>query len=117
MKDRINNLFSAIDRMDADGFSAFLTQNASFRFANAPAVIGRDNITDAVSGFFKQVKGLHHRFLEVWERDNIVICEGEVTYTRHNGSELTAPFVDILRMESGLIADYRIYMDTSILFA
>jgi len=117
MKDWINNLFSRVDKMDAAKFSAFLTPNASFRFANAPAVIGRENIRDAVSSFFTQIKGLRHRILEVWECDNVVICEGEVTYTRHNGSVLTLPFVDILRMEAELIADYRIYMDISVLFA
>ncbi|MDO8662925.1 MAG: nuclear transport factor 2 family protein [Candidatus Omnitrophota bacterium] len=116
-KEWIKNLFSKIDRMDSDGFSASLAQNASFRFANAPAVIGRENIRGAVSSFFTQIKGLRHRILETWECGNTVICEGEVTYTRHNGSALTLPFVDILRMEAELIADYRIYMDISALFA
>ncbi len=117
MKGWINSLFSTVDKMDADRFSAFLTQDASFRFANAPAVMGRENIRGAVSGFFTQIKALRHCVLKVWERDNTIICEGEVTYTRHNGSELTLPFVNIFRMETELITDYRIYIDISALFA
>jgi len=56
---------------------------------------------------------LRHHIQGVWKQSNIMICEGEVTYTRLNGSDLTLPFVDIIRMKGDLIADYRIYMDIS----
>lgn len=117
MKERMNDLFAAIDRRDADGFVAFLTENASFRFGNAPAVIGRDNIRACVSKFFSQIKGLRHCVLEVLECPGKVICEGEVTYTRLDDKQVTLPFADIFRMQGALIADYRIYIDVSPLFA
>lgn len=115
MKDRMKQLFAAIDRKDADGFVSFLTEDACFRFGNAPVVCNKKDIRNAVSAFLSNIKGLRHTILGVWEQDNIVICEGEVTYTRQNGSELTLPFADIFRMKQDLIADYRIFMDISCL--
>ncbi len=112
-KGLLKNLFLAIDRKDADGFVSFLTQDACFRFANAPVIHNQEGIRSAVVLFFSSLKGLRHRLLDVWEQDNVIICAGEVTYTRQDGSELTLPFVDILRMHGDLISDYRIYMDIS----
>lgn len=113
MKDWMKQLFTAIDRKDADGFVSFLTEDACFRFANAPAICNRADIQKAVAQFLSSVKSLRHSVIDVWQQDNTVICEGEVTYTRHNGSELIIPFVDIFRMKGELIADYRIFMDVS----
>lgn len=117
MKELFRQLFTAIDKRDANGFVSFLTDNASFRFANAPAVSGKEGIRQAVRGFFAQIKGLSHRIDELWQQGNTVICEGEVVYIRLDGSRLTVPFVDIFRLEKGLIANYRIYIDISTLFS
>ena len=117
MKEWLSRLFEAIDRMDVDGFVSSLSEEASFRFANAPVVYGRGGIHCVVSNFFSNIKGIHHTIGGVWEQDGIVICEGEVTYMRHDGQELVLPFMNIFRMNGSLIADYRIYMDISPLFA
>ncbi len=117
MKEWLKELFDAIDRKDVDGFVSFFAEDACFRFANASSVSKKKNIHRAVSSFFSQIKGLKHHILEVWGDDNIVICEGEVTYLREDACRITLPFVNILRREGGLINDYRIYMDISPLFA
>lgn len=113
MKDWMTRLFATIDRKDADGFVSFFTKDACFRFANAPVISNKENIRDAVTLFFSNIKSLRHRILAVWEQENVVICEGEVTYTLHTGREVEIPFVDIFRMDRDLIKDYRIYMDIS----
>jgi len=113
MKEWTKQLFAAIDRKDADGFVSFLTEDACFRFANAPVICNRENIRNAVVLFFSNIKSSRHRILNVWEQDNVVICEGEVNYIRQNGSELALPFVDIFQIKDNLISDYRIYMDIS----
>ncbi len=115
MNEDINNLFASIDCKDAQGFVNLFTEDASFRFGNAPVIHNRKNIREGVSLFFTSIKNLRHRITGFWEKDDVIICEGEVTYTRHDGSELTLPFVDILRMKEKLISDYRIYMDISAL--
>ncbi len=116
MRDLIEQIFEAIDNKDAAGFGAFFTEDAVFRFGNARAVSGKANIENVVSGFFSNIKGLKHRILDVWLENDVIICAGEVTYTRNDDNKLTLPFVDILRMRDRLILDYRIYMDISPLF-
>jgi ketosteroid isomerase-like protein len=113
MKSWVKQLFAAIDREDADGFVSFLTEDARFRFANAPVIRNRENIRNAVALFFSSITSSRHHILNVWEQDGVVICEGEVNYIRQNGSELSLPFVDIFQMKDNLISDYRIYMDIS----
>jgi ketosteroid isomerase-like protein len=113
MNERIKDIFAAIDRKDAEGFVSFLTVDASFRFANAPVMRNRKAIREGVGLFFTGIKKLRHRISGIWEQDGMIICEGEVTYTRHDDSALTLPFVDILRLKGELVFDYRVYMDIS----
>ncbi len=110
-------LFRSIDAMDAGRFASFLTEDAVFRFGNAPEARGREAIRALVAGFFEMIAGLEHRVTDTWAQPGTVVCRGEVTYTRKDGTQLTVPFADVLVMRGESIADYRIYMDVSQLFA
>jgi len=113
----LRELFAAIDACDGERFANFLTPGAEFRFGSAPAVVGRDAIREAVEGFFSSIAGLSHTLHYTAADGETLICEGEVTYTRHDDSRVTLPFVDLLRMEDGLFSTYRIYMDIGPLYA
>lgn len=114
---RIEELFSAIDSNDAKRFVEFLTDDAVFRFGSAPAVHGRDAIEQAVSGFFSTISGCRHALHTSWTGPDSFACEGEVTYTRLDGSEVTLPFADIFDLRGEKISGYRIYVDVAPLFA
>jgi ketosteroid isomerase-like protein len=114
---QLRELFAAIDACDSKRFASFLTPGAEFRFGAAPAVIGRDAIRQAVEGFFSTIAGLSHSLTYTVADGETLICEGEVTYTRHDDSRVTLPFVDVLRTEDGLFSTYRIYMDIGPLYA
>lgn len=110
-------LFAAIDARDADAFAAFIAPDGEFRFANAPAVRGRAAVREAVAGFFGAIGGCRHRLLRTWTGPGTAACEGEVTYTRRDGSEFTVPFANVFLLSSDGIASYRIYIDNGPLFA
>jgi ketosteroid isomerase-like protein len=110
-------LFAAIDGRDAQAFAGFLAADGEFRFGNAPPVVGRDAVRDAVAGFFGAIGGCRHRLLRAWQTEGSVACEGEVTYTRHDGSQVTLPFANVFVLRGGEIASYRIYIDNAPLFA
>jgi len=126
-----DDLFRTIDRMDADGFVRFLTEDARFRFGNMPAIVGRQAIRDAVSAFFASITDLSHRVTGIYEQGNTAIVEGEVTYTRKDGSRVTLPFANFFTLSPSplnsaesaandsptLICDYRIYIDLSPLYS
>ena len=113
----VSDLFASIDRRDTDLFVGFLTEDAIFRFGNQPPVHGRAAIAEAVGQFFSQIAGLAHDVRDTWDAGDAVIVAGDVTYTRHSGSEVTLPFADIFRMRDGLVREYLIYMDVNPLFA
>ncbi|MGZ5130697.1 MAG: nuclear transport factor 2 family protein [Caldimonas sp.] len=110
-------LFASIDAKDSARFVSFLTEDAQFRFGNAPAAVGRDAIFAAVEGFFASIAACRHNVPNVWAVPGHVICQGEVTYTRHDGSVLTVPFVNVFTMAGERIRDYLIYIDASALYA
>ena len=113
----MHELLGRVDAMDVEGFIAFLRPDARFRFANAPAATGREAIAVAVAGFFTAIRSLRHEITGAWTVPGHSICEGRVTYTRLDGSRLSVPFVNVLEMAGGLVADYRIYVDAAALFA
>ena len=114
---RMKSVFDAIDRKDTQQFIAYLAPDAVFRFGSAAPVQGRDEIAGAVDAFFSSIAGCRHVLHDTWQGDNSFACEGEVTYRRHDNSEITLPFVDVFDLRGDLISGYRIYIDIAPLFA
>lgn len=113
---RLHELFTAIDRMDASAFAQFITPNGSFRFGNFPPVVGREAIEETVRNFFQSIKGLRHQLSDVIREKDKVVITGQVTYTRHNQTTITVPFCNVFTLEDNLISQYDIYIDISQLY-
>ena len=109
-------LFNGIDAKDHVLFGTFLTDDAQFRFANHPAVVGKENIVNFLEGWFQSIAAIKHSNLSVREGDGFVLTEGTVTYTRHSGSTLSVHFANVFNMVDGKIKDYLIYVDNSTLY-
>jgi limonene-1,2-epoxide hydrolase len=110
-------IFAAIDQEDPEAFVAYLTEDAVFRFGSAPAVQGRDAICAAVENFFATIAACSHDVHKTLSSGSTLVCEGEVTYRRHNDTEITLPFTDVFEYEGGLISQYKIYIDINPLYA
>ena len=113
----IRDLFRCVDAKDCDGWLEFLAPDARFRFGNAAMVEGRGAIGEAVTAFFTSISALRHDLEDTWWHSDALICRGEVTYRRLDGSTLTVPFANVLKLDDKLIHDYRIYADTSELYS
>jgi len=111
------HLFAVVDARDAAGFVELLTPDARFRFGNAPALAGAAAIRAGVSGFFASIAACRHRLIHTFSGPAGVACEGEVTYTRHDGRQVVVPFVNVFELRGTLIESYRIYIDNSPLSA
>ena len=110
-------VLAVVDAGDAADFVDLLTPDAQFRFGNSPAIIGADAIRSVVAGFFAAIASSRHELLDVWSDGATAVCEGVVTYTRHNSSSLSVPFANVFELKGDKIASYRIYIDNSALFA
>ncbi len=107
----LRELFADIDRMDAQAFAAWLAEDGEFRFGSQPPAVGRAAVEDAVRQFFGMVAGLSHELLKEWNAPGSVVVEGQVTYSRKDGSQVTLPFVDVLDMVGRKVGSYKIYLD------
>ncbi|MCP4262959.1 MAG: nuclear transport factor 2 family protein [Planctomycetes bacterium] len=113
----VKRLFSSVDKMDTEAFLGFLEDDALFRFGSEQVVTGKEAIGKTIEGFFASIKDLRHDILETWFVADAVICQGEVTYTRVDDSDITIPFVNILRMQGNRIREYLIYIDIKPLYS
>ncbi len=109
-------MFAAIDSKDAAAFVAYLTEDALFRFGSAPAVRGRGAISAAVEGFFGTIAASSHVVQNTWVNGSSLACEGEVTYRRQDGTEITLPYTDVFEYDGDLISNYKIYIDIGPLY-
>jgi limonene-1,2-epoxide hydrolase len=112
----LDKLFASIDAMDTESFLSCIREDAIFRFGSSPPVQGHAAIRAGVDGFFASIAALQHVVQRQVAEDNAVVCEGEVTYTRHDGSKITLPFVNVFEVAGGLISLYRIYIDIGPLY-
>lgn len=113
----LEEIYKTIDAKDSDGFVSFLTEDAQFRFGNAPSVHGREAIKQGVDYFFSSIKSSQHKIVNFWTGDNSVVWQGEVLYTRLDGNQVTVNFVNIFNMEGDKIKDYLIYIDNAPVYA
>jgi hypothetical protein len=114
---KIEKLFNTIDEMNAEKFVAFLTDDAIFKFGNFPPAEGKEAVHEAVSNFFKSIKSLKHRYINMWVHHDTILYRGEVTYTRHDASKITLPYFNVFGMDGDLIKDYQIYIDINPLYS
>jgi ketosteroid isomerase-like protein len=118
----IVDLFAAVDRMDTVGFVKVFAEDATFRFGNSEPAAGRQEVEQAVAGFFSMVDGLSHQITGVWtghwEGGEATSVESTVTYTRKDSSVVgPLPCTTTMRLRGDEIQDYRIFMDIGPVFA
>ena len=111
------SVYQAIDTMDENELAPFLTENCAFVFGNAPPVVGRAASANASKAFMATIAGIKHDLADVWGVDDNIISRMTVTYARKDGKKMSFPAVTIWRLEGKQIADYRIYVDNTPLFA
>lgn len=110
------DLFASIDAQDTERFLSFIAKNGTFRFGSWPPVTGHEGIRPAIENFFASISALQHTLHRVIGDGMDVACEGEVTYTRHDGSTITLPFANVFTINAGLISVYSVYIDIGPLY-
>lgn len=117
MANRLDGLFASIDARDTEAFLAYLADDAVFRFGSAPAMQGHAAIRAGVDGFFSSIAGSRHVLKRVLSDQATLVVEGEVSYRRHDATELTLPFTNVFELDDALISHYKIYIDIAPLYA
>ena len=111
----IENLYKSVDAKDLNYLQNILAEDVRFRIGSHDAIQGIDAALAANRGFFAGIESMQHSIDQVWSQQDNVICHGQVNYIRLDGSEYSAPFATILKMQGDKIQDYLVYADISAL--
>lgn len=111
--DYIRAYFREVDAMRPQGLTQWYAPQGSFRFANNEAVTGHAAIVETLNAFYATVTAMHHRELGVWVDADSGVFEAEVTFETKDGRTVRIPAASILRVENGLILDFRFIMDAA----
>jgi ketosteroid isomerase-like protein len=109
-------LYSVVDAKDAGRLSSFLTEDATFQFANIPAVRGRENIKQFLEGFYQTIKSIKHSEIESWWKEDVCFVTGNVSYVRPDDFTLKVPFGVLLKFKGDFIREWLIFVDNSELY-
>jgi hypothetical protein len=110
----VRRFIDRLDARDTNGWLEVLGDDARFCFGNAPPVAGRSAIRKAVTAFFSAVSAVERDIMEVWTPSGMVIFRAEVGYARLDGSTLTIPFENFLKLDDNeLVGEYLNHADTS----
>ncbi len=100
-----------------DDFASYFTDDAQFHFGNLPAAVGRDAIRESSVRFRQRLKGVRHDIHEIWAVGDVAVCEMTVIYTRLDDTTVSVPCCDRFVFAGDRIADLRVFVDPSPVFA
>jgi ketosteroid isomerase-like protein len=113
-RDVVRTLIRAVDDADYNAIATLTANDVHFRFGNAAPTDTQSELLAAAQSFRDAIADLRHTILDLWEvGDDMVVALMDVYYRRLDGRELTLPCCNIFRVHSGLVDDYRIYMDVN----
>ncbi|WP_172280153.1 nuclear transport factor 2 family protein [Chryseobacterium sp. LAM-KRS1] len=112
----IEKILSAIDSKDPNKFAEFLSEDSVFKFGNFPEEVGKSAIFKAQTDFYNSIKDLKHKILRIWKDSTSTVVQMEVSYTRHDGSNITLPVTDVFVFDGNKITHTLIYMDINPLY-
>lgn len=91
-----------------EALEGFIADGCTFRLANAEPV---EFLTEA-RRMATLVSAVRHELLTVLQGDDgTLACELEVTYVKHDGTEVTLPGALFARVQDGRFVEQRAYID------
>jgi ketosteroid isomerase-like protein len=114
---QVRKVFAALDAFDVPALAALVSDDVRTRLGNSEAVDGKEAFVQTAEGFVASIAAIRHEIHSLWAVDDAVIAEMDVHYRRLDGKELTLPCCNTFRVRDNLIADYRVYMDISPVYA
>ncbi|WP_375750595.1 nuclear transport factor 2 family protein [Vibrio sp. HN007] len=109
----VRTLYNVVDAKDTQALAELLHPDVSFVFSNSDPVKGIENVLAINAQFFTTIHSMTHSFYGIYEDGDDLMCDGQVSYIRLDGTPHKANFATVLRLQDGLIREYKIYADLS----
>ena len=109
---------AAMDARDVDAYVAYLADDVSIQFGNAPAVTGKAVVREMLAGYWQSFAAIEHDLTNIYGTDAAYVLEADNHYVRHDGRRVTVRAVAFTDKDAdGRVRSVRIYGDTSPVFA
>lgn len=108
---------AALDAKDLARYGEFLADGVEMRMNNADPVTGKPGVLAALAAYWATVGTLEHDLLNLYGSDDRFALEALNHYTRLDGRAVTLRVALTDRDAGGLVTSFRLYTDTSPLFA
>jgi ketosteroid isomerase-like protein len=113
----VKEAYAAVESNDISAYVQFFTDDAIYKVANFDPVVGPDGIRALAEPLVDMFESVTHDITTIWEVENTVICEMNVTYNRKDGKSVTVPCVDVIHFTNGKVNELKAYIDTSPAFS
>ncbi len=117
MAEWFREYYDDVDNMRLDEFVSRHTDDVEVKFGNGPAVVGKDEVKQAIGGFWQTIGGLRHDFVHVYTQGDTTILEVDIDYERKDGSHVSVPATSVLHRRGELVDQLRIYIDVAPVYA
>lgn len=113
----VRDYYDTIDGMNLEEFLGWHTDGAKVTFGNNPTAEGKEQIAEAIGGFWSMIGGLRHHFQNVWATDDgTTVLEAAIDYWTKGGTEVTVPAVTLIERSGEKVSNLRIHVDLAPLF-
>ncbi|GAA2796015.1 SgcJ/EcaC family oxidoreductase [Crossiella cryophila] len=109
----VHAMCAAVDAGDAAAFGAWFAEDATYTFANNPALTGRAAIVEATAGAAGVLPWVRHVVEQVAVVGQQLFCRFTIKTEAPGGGELALPCVTVIWLDGDRIVDYRVHMDLS----
>jgi ketosteroid isomerase-like protein len=109
----LRSYYAALDAGRFDEVAEFLHADCRNQYPDGLVVVGRERIMRGMRSALGALAGISHELRRVWEEDEEVIFELEVTYRRRDGGKLVRPGAGVMVRRDGLIVAQRMFVDAA----
>lgn len=117
MGDWLEDFYADVDAKNLQGFLDRQTDDVVVTFGNNPAAVGKEQVGQAIGGFFGTIAAMKHRFVNRITEGDTTVLEADIAYTRLDGSVVNVPSATVLHRRDGLVDQLRIYIDLAPVFS
>lgn len=104
--------YGAVDAGRYDELAAFLHEDCRCQFPTGAILEGRERILDVMRKSLGTLARVRHQLRTVWEEQNEVIFELEVTYWRTDHRTIVRPGLGVFVIDDGRIREQRLFVDS-----
>lgn len=117
MGDWVREYYDDVDAMALDPWLGRHTDDVVVTFGNNPPAKGKEQVGEAIAGFWTTIGGLRHDIRTTHTDGDTVALEVDVTYERKDGRSVTVPCASILHRRGELVDSLSIYIDLAPVYA